>query len=120
MKQDLLDFVDGINAYIAEARSDPDKMPVEYPALGKQLEDWKPTDTVAIASLIGGIFGKGGGEEARVSLALPGDPQALRPPRGPGASTGTSATSTTPRRPRRRTSASRSTTRAGRSGRRSR
>jgi acyl-homoserine lactone acylase PvdQ len=74
MKQDLLDFVDGINAYIAEARSDPDKMPVEYPALGKQLEDWKPTDTVAIASLIGGIFGKGGGEEARVSLAL----QAIR------------------------------------------
>ena len=74
MKQDLLDFVDGINAYIAEARSDPDKMPVEYPALGKQIEDWKPTDTVAIASLIGGIFGKGGGEEARVSLAY----QAIR------------------------------------------
>ncbi|MGH2837133.1 MAG: penicillin acylase family protein [Thermoleophilaceae bacterium] len=69
LKQDLLDFVDGINAYIAEARNDPDKMPVEYAALGKQLEDWKPTDTVAIASLIGGIFGKGGGEEARVSLA---------------------------------------------------
>ena len=74
MKQDLLDFVDGINAYIAEARSDPDKMPVEYPALGKEIEDWKPTDTVAIASLIGGIFGKGGGEEARVSLAY----QAIR------------------------------------------
>ena len=74
LKQDLLDFVDGINAYIAEARSDPDKMPVEYPALGKEIEDWKPTDTVAIASLIGGIFGKGGGEEARVSLAY----QAIR------------------------------------------
>ena len=74
MKQDLLDFVDGINAYIAEARTDASKMPVEYPALGKELEDWKPTDTVAIASLIGGIFGKGGGEEARVSLAY----QAIR------------------------------------------
>ena len=74
IKQDLLDYVDGINAYIAEARNDPSKMPVEYPALGKQIEDWKPTDTVAIASLIGGIFGKGGGEEARVSLAY----QALR------------------------------------------
>ena len=34
MKQDLLEYVAGINAYIAEARSDPDKMPVEYPALG--------------------------------------------------------------------------------------
>ena len=74
MKQDLLDFVDGVNAYIAEARNDPSKMPVEYPALGKEVEDWKPTDTVAIASLIGGIFGKGGGEEARVSLAY----QAIR------------------------------------------
>jgi acyl-homoserine lactone acylase PvdQ len=74
MKQDLLDYVDGINAYIAEARSDPDKMPVEYPALGKEIEDWKATDTVAIASLIGGIFGKGGGEEAKVSLAY----QAIR------------------------------------------
>ena len=66
MKQDLLDFVDGINAYIAEARSDPDKMPVEYPALGKQIEDWKPTDTVAIASLILGnsssASSAGGGE----------------------------------------------------------
>ena len=74
IKQDLLDYVDGVNAYIAEARSDPDKMPVEYPALGKEIEDWKPTDTVAIASLIGGIFGKGGGEEAKVSLAY----QAIR------------------------------------------
>jgi acyl-homoserine lactone acylase PvdQ len=74
MKQDLLDFVDGINAYIAEARTDMTKMPVEYAALAQPLEDWKPTDTVAIASLIGGIFGKGGGEEARVSLAY----QALR------------------------------------------
>ena len=72
-------------------------MPVEYPALGKQIEDWKPTDTVAIASLIGGIFGKGGGEEARVSLAY----QAIRKRFGGGpasASTGTSATSITPRR----------------------
>ena len=74
LEQDLLAFVDGVNAYIEEARTDPQKMPAEYAALGKQIEDWKPTDTVAIASLIGGIFGKGGGEEAKVSLAY----QALR------------------------------------------
>jgi acyl-homoserine lactone acylase PvdQ len=81
LRQDLLDFVDGVNAYIAEARSDPQKMPVEYAALGEELEDWKPTDTVAIASLIGGIFGKGGGEEARASLAY----QALQERFGRGA-----------------------------------
>ena len=32
--------------------------------------DWKPTDTVAIASLIGGIFGKGGGREAQAAQVL--------------------------------------------------
>ncbi len=68
--QDLLDYVAGINAYIDEARLDPTKMPGEYPALGKTVEDWKPTDTVAVASLIGGIFGRGGGSEALAAQAL--------------------------------------------------
>ena len=70
VKQDLLDYVDGINAYIREARQDISKMPGEYAALGKSPEDWKPTDTVAVASLIGGIFGRGGGGEAKNGLAL--------------------------------------------------
>ncbi len=65
LRQDLLSYVDGINAYIAEARRDPSKLPGEYPALGRNPADWKPTDTVAIASLIGGIFGRGGGAEAQ-------------------------------------------------------
>jgi acyl-homoserine lactone acylase PvdQ len=63
LKQDLLDYTAGINAWIASARSNPNKLPAEYPALGRTLEDWKPTDTVAVASLIGGIFGLGGGNE---------------------------------------------------------
>jgi len=70
IKQDLLDYVDGINAYISEARTDPSKLPVEYAALNRMPEDWKPTDTVAVASLIGGIFGRGGGSEGLVSQAL--------------------------------------------------
>ena len=60
----------GVNQYISEARSDPSKLPAEYPALGKLPADWKGTDTVAIASLIGGIFGKGGGGEAKAAQAL--------------------------------------------------
>lgn len=63
VRQDLLDYTDGINAYIRLARADATKLPVEYPALGKVPEDWKPTDTVAVAALIGGIFGYGGGQE---------------------------------------------------------
>jgi acyl-homoserine lactone acylase PvdQ len=38
-------------------------MPAEYAALGKLPQPWKATDVVAEASLIGGIFGKGGGRE---------------------------------------------------------
>ena len=45
MKQDLLDYVDGVNAFIAEAAARPAAEPAEYAALGVQLEDWKPTDT---------------------------------------------------------------------------
>jgi len=76
---DLRAYVDGINQYIAEARGAPragpranpaEKLPAEYPALGETPEYWKSTDTVAVASLIGGIFGRGGGSEGLVSQAL--------------------------------------------------
>ena len=56
-------FVDGINAYIGEAMTDPSKLPAEYAAFGTMPEPWKPTDVIAESSLIGGIFGKGGGNE---------------------------------------------------------
>jgi acyl-homoserine lactone acylase PvdQ len=68
--EDVREFCAGINAYIAEARLDPNKMPAEYAALGKLPEEWKPTDVIAEASLIGGIFGKGGGAEVRSALTL--------------------------------------------------
>src|SRR6202011_5270214 len=32
--------------------------------------EWKPTDVIAESSLLGGIFGKGGGAEVRSALAL--------------------------------------------------
>jgi acyl-homoserine lactone acylase PvdQ len=70
LQQDLADYVDGINQYISEARTDANKMPGEYAAIGKPLEDWKGTDVIATASLIGGIFGKGGGNEIGNALAL--------------------------------------------------
>src|SRR5207244_261135 len=63
-------FVAGINAYIKEALSNPNKMPAEYAALKQAPTEWKLTDVIAEASLIGGIFGKGGGSEVRSALAL--------------------------------------------------
>ena len=60
---DAVAYTAGVNQYIAEARSDPSKLPGEYPALQQQPEEWKLEDIVAIASLVGGIFGRGGGNE---------------------------------------------------------
>jgi acyl-homoserine lactone acylase PvdQ len=60
---DLVAYADGVNQYIDEAVADPSKMPAEYPALQQTPAAWKPEDAVAIASLVGGIFGKGGGGE---------------------------------------------------------
>jgi acyl-homoserine lactone acylase PvdQ len=67
---DVNEFVAGINAYITEALVNPNKMPAEYAGIGKSPAMWKATDVIAEASLIGGIFGKGGGSEVRSALAL--------------------------------------------------
>ena len=72
LQDDVTAYVAGINAYIAEARANPLKMPAEYAAFGKVQgpEDWKVTDVIATASLVGGIFGKGGGGELESALLL--------------------------------------------------
>jgi acyl-homoserine lactone acylase PvdQ len=68
--EDVQSYVDGINAYIAAAAADPSLRPGEYLLLNKPMEPWKPTDVIAIASLIGGIFGKGGGNEVGSAEAM--------------------------------------------------
>ena len=71
LQDDVTNYVAGINRYITEARLNPLKMPGEYAAIGKPgPEDWKVTDVIATASLIGGIFGKGGGRELDSALLL--------------------------------------------------
>ncbi len=68
--EDGRELVAGINAYINTALLNPNLLPAEYDALGKQPTAWKLTDVIAEASLEGGIFGKGGGAEVRSALAL--------------------------------------------------
>ena len=65
LQGDAADYVNGVNQYIGEARLDVTKMPGEYAAIGQPLgpDPWKATDIIATASLVGGIFGKGGGDE---------------------------------------------------------
>ena len=68
--EDLDDYVEGINAYIAAAKLNPQLKPAEYTLLNKPMEPWKPTDVIAIASLVGGIFGRGGGNELNSALTM--------------------------------------------------
>jgi acyl-homoserine lactone acylase PvdQ len=67
---DLLAYTAGVNQYINEALLDATKLPGEYLALQILLQPWKPEDTVAVASLVGGIFGKGGGGELQNACGL--------------------------------------------------
>jgi acyl-homoserine lactone acylase PvdQ len=67
---DVNNYVAGINAYIEAALTNPALMPAEYAGIGKVPTLWTPTDVIAEASLIGGIFGKGGGNELRSALTL--------------------------------------------------
>ena len=66
---DVDNYIAGVNQYILEAKLDPTKMPGEYAAIGRPLgpDAFKRTDLIATASLVGGIFGKGGGEELQFS-----------------------------------------------------
>jgi acyl-homoserine lactone acylase PvdQ len=72
LQEDVTNYVAGINQYISEARLNALKMPGEYAAIGRPggPEEWKPTDVIATAGLIGEIFGKGGGRELDSALLL--------------------------------------------------
>ena len=72
VQEDVLDYIDGINQYIAEARFNPLKMPGEYAAIDRPQgpDTWKVTDVIATASLVAGIFGRGGGNEVGSALVL--------------------------------------------------
>jgi acyl-homoserine lactone acylase PvdQ len=72
LQTDLDNYVAGINQYISEAKLDPTKMPGEYAATNHPLgpDPWKGTDIIATASLVGAIFGKGGGQELAMAQFL--------------------------------------------------
>ncbi|MEF7612299.1 penicillin acylase family protein [Aquincola sp. MAHUQ-54] len=45
-KEILTAFSEGINAYIAEAQADPEKMPIEFRLTGTQPGQWTPTSSL--------------------------------------------------------------------------
>src|ERR1700760_3855637 len=65
---DATNYVAGINAYIAAAKNPLNTltmMPAEYAAIGQPLgpQPFTVEDVVKIATLVGGIFGNGGGQQ---------------------------------------------------------
>lgn len=54
-------YAAGVNRWIDESRTDPSKLPVEYPALVAVPEPWAVTDTIAIAQYLLDVFGRGSG-----------------------------------------------------------
>ncbi len=72
--QELEDFagsyVSGINAYITATQTDPTLLPADYAAAVGPPAMWQPTDIIDIATLVGGIFGKGGGNETANATLL--------------------------------------------------
>lgn len=61
--EDFQAYADGVNAFIDEVKADDARLPAEYVVLGRTPGEWVDEDPVAIATLIGGIFGRGGGRE---------------------------------------------------------
>ncbi|MBP2340695.1 acyl-homoserine lactone acylase PvdQ [Saccharothrix coeruleofusca] len=73
--RDVTDYVAGINAYIQRAVANRD-FPGEYVLTGhadaitnwNDIQPFKTTDLVAIAAVVGGLFGAGGGGEVQNAL----------------------------------------------------
>ena len=70
LRKDVKAYVKGINAYIKAAGKDDALLPGEYAAVGQKLKKWKATDVMSVATLFGGIFGRGGGAEVTSAQIL--------------------------------------------------
>src|SRR5947209_6440390 len=69
-KQDYLDYIDGINAYIDAARRDPTKMPAEYAALGLTPPTWRLADSLQEAVYLIAQFTSNGGDELKTAQLM--------------------------------------------------
>jgi acyl-homoserine lactone acylase PvdQ len=75
--EDLDAYADGVNAYIEEVTADPTRLPPQYARLGRAPSEWKPTDSVAIAALLGRLLATTSGRELVNDCSLDGLTTAL-------------------------------------------
>jgi penicillin amidase len=63
-KQNLVAFAAGVNAWIAQVRTDPTKLPFEFVEFGvPEIRDWTIDDSLALSDVLILSFGSGGGNE---------------------------------------------------------
>lgn len=65
-------FSAGFNRRIVEAVANPTLLPVEYVGTGNVPAPWRPTDTVAVGTLLARRFGEAAGAETRNAALLNG------------------------------------------------
>ncbi|HYI43856.1 MAG TPA: penicillin acylase family protein [Actinomycetota bacterium] len=63
IQTNLQAFADGINAWLATARTNPSLMPHEFMKFGETPEDWVVDDSLALQDYLVLSFGSGGGNE---------------------------------------------------------
>ncbi len=73
IRQNLQAFVDGINAWISEVKTDPSKVPFEFQEFGvpiATLPEWTADDSLALGDVLILAFGSGGGNELNHAALL--------------------------------------------------
>jgi acyl-homoserine lactone acylase PvdQ len=67
LKSDIDNYLAGVNDYISVVTAGND-FPGEYDLTGQSMQPFTETDLIAIAGVIGGLFGSGGGAEMQSAL----------------------------------------------------
>ena len=67
VKSDIDDYLNGVNAYIAAVTAAND-FPGEYDLAGQSMTPFTESDLIAIADVIGALFGNGGGAQLQSAL----------------------------------------------------
>ena len=67
VETDITNYLDGVNAYISAAEA-ADDFPGEYDLADQSIQPFTSQDLIAIADVIGALFGNGGGEQLQSAL----------------------------------------------------
>jgi acyl-homoserine lactone acylase PvdQ len=67
VETDITNYLSGVNAYISAAEA-ADDFPGEYDLAAQSIQPFTPEDLIAVADVIGALFGNGGGEQLQSAL----------------------------------------------------